>query len=140
MPVRFNQPVPVVARVEPQEREAQPSPSGSRTNAGRDAKKGQLVLEAIAASRRKGVGYTCAGNVRFYRFDIVVEQEPDDEGYAAHSRMLPGSVSSGKTFEEANRNIREAIQQHIEALPAHGHRILQNERLGHVEERTIGVP
>jgi len=61
LPVRFNQPVPVVARVEHQERETQlldgveglypehccfsvrmkrsahPSPSGSRTNAGRDA-------------------------------------------------------------------------------------------------------
>jgi predicted RNase H-like HicB family nuclease len=78
--------------------------------------------------------------MRFHRFDIVVEQEPDDEGYAAHSPTLPGSVSSGKTFEEAKRNIRETIQQHLEVLPAHGHRILQHERPGHVEERTIGVP
>lgn len=78
--------------------------------------------------------------MRFYRFEIVVEQEPDDEGYAAHSPTLPGSVSSGKTFEEAKRNIREAVQQHLEALPCHGHRILQNERLRHVEERTIEVP
>ena len=78
--------------------------------------------------------------MRFYRFEIVVEQEPDDEGYAAHSPTLPGSVSSGKTFEEAQRTIGEAIQQYLEALPAHGHHILQNERLGHVEERTIGVP
>lgn len=78
--------------------------------------------------------------MRFYRFEIVVEQEPDDEGYAAHSPTLPGSVSSGKTFEEAKRNIREAVQQHLEALPSHGHRILQNERLRHVEERTIEVP
>jgi predicted RNase H-like HicB family nuclease len=76
--------------------------------------------------------------MRYYRFELVVEQEPDDEGYAAHSPTLPGSVGSGKTFEEGKRNIREAIQQHLEALPAHGHRILQNERFGHVEERTIG--
>jgi predicted RNase H-like HicB family nuclease len=79
-------------------------------------------------------------NMRVYRFEVAGEQEPDDEGYAAHSPTLPGSVSSGKTFEEAKRNIREAIEQHLEALPAHGHRILQNERLGRVEERTIGVP
>ena len=78
--------------------------------------------------------------MRFHRFEIVVEQEPDDEGYAAHGPTLPGSVSSGKTFEEAQRTVGEAIQQHLEALPAHGHHILQNERLGHVEERTIGVP
>jgi predicted RNase H-like HicB family nuclease len=76
--------------------------------------------------------------MRYYRFEIVVEQDPGDESYAAHSLTLPGCVGSGKTFEEGNRNIREAIQQHLEALPAHGHRILQNERLGHVEERTIG--
>jgi hypothetical protein len=43
--------------------------------------------------------------MRLYSFEIVVEQEPCNEGYAAR-----------------------------------GHRILQNERLVHVEERRIGVP
>jgi predicted RNase H-like HicB family nuclease len=166
LPVRFNQPVPVVTRVDHQEREAQlldgvedlypeqllfqraaealravvargfADERGARC----DAEKGQLVPEAVAASRRKGVGYTRAGNVRFYRFEIVIEQEPDDEAYAAHNPTLPGSASCGKTFEEAKPNIREAIQQHLEALPAHGHRVLQNERPRYVEERTIGVP
>jgi len=93
-----------------------------------DAEKGQLVQEVIAVLWRKGVGHTCAGNMRFYTFEIVVEQEPGDEGYVAHRPPLPGSVSSGKTFEKAKPNIREAIKQHLEALPADGHRILQTER------------
>jgi predicted RNase H-like HicB family nuclease len=78
--------------------------------------------------------------MRFYKFEIVVEQEPDDEDDAVHGPTLTGSVSSGKTFEKAKPKIREAIQHLLDAVPAHGHGILQNERPGHVEERTIGVP
>jgi len=41
---------------------------------------------------------------------------------------------------EARRNIREAIQQHVEALLTHGQPIPQNEKLVHVEELTVGIP
>jgi len=78
--------------------------------------------------------------MRFYTFEIVIEKEPEDEGYAAYSPTLPGCFSNGKTIEEAKRNIREAIQQHVEALLAHGQPVPQNERIVHVEELTIGVP
>jgi predicted RNase H-like HicB family nuclease len=56
----------------------------------------------------------------FYHFEIVVEKEPDDVGYAAYSPTLPGCFSNGKTIEEARRNIRKAIQQHMTSLLAHG--------------------
>ena len=78
--------------------------------------------------------------MRFYTFEILIEKEPEDEGYAAYSPTLPGCFSNGKTIEEAKRNIREAIQQHVEALLAHGQPVPQNERIVHVEELTIGVP
>ncbi len=78
--------------------------------------------------------------MKFYTFEIVVEKEPEDEGYAAYSPTLPGCFSNGKTIEEARRNIREAIQQHIESRLAHGLPIPQNENLVHVEELTFGVP
>ncbi len=78
--------------------------------------------------------------MKFYTFEIVVEKEPEDEGYAAYSPTLPGCFSNGKTIEEAKRNIREAIRQHIESLLAHGQPIPQNENLVHVEELTVGVP
>ncbi len=76
----------------------------------------------------------------FYHFEIVVEKESNDEGYSAYSSTLPGCFSNGKTIEEARRNIREAIQQHIVSLLAHGQPIPQNEHLVHVEELTVGVP
>jgi predicted RNase H-like HicB family nuclease len=33
---------------------------------------------------------------------------------------LPGCFSNGRTTLEAKRNMREAIQQHVAALLAHG--------------------
>ena len=59
-------------------------------------------------------------DVKFYTFEIVIEKEEEDEGYLAY--------------------IREAIQQHVEALLTHGQPIPQNEKLVHVEELTVGIP
>ena len=78
--------------------------------------------------------------VKFYTFEIVIEKEEDDEGYLAYSPTLRGCFSNGKTIEEARRNVREAIQQHIESRLAHGQPIPQNEKLVHVEELTVGIP
>ncbi len=78
--------------------------------------------------------------MRFYSFEIVIEKEFDDPGYFAYSPSLPGCFSNGSTIEEAKRNIREAVQQHIASLKAHGMPIEQRERLVHVEELTVGVP
>jgi predicted RNase H-like HicB family nuclease len=78
--------------------------------------------------------------MKFYTFEIVVEREADDPGYSAYSPTLPGCFSNGNTIEEAKRNIRDAIQQHLASLLAHGQPVPQNERLVHVEELTVGVP
>jgi predicted RNase H-like HicB family nuclease len=78
--------------------------------------------------------------VRFFNFEIVIEKEPEDEGYLAYSPSLPGCFSNGRTVEDAKRNMREAIAQHVTALLAHGEPVPQNERLVHVEELAIGVP
>ena len=78
--------------------------------------------------------------VRFYSFEIVIEKEAEDEGYSAYSPSLPGCFSNGRTIEEAKRNTREAIQQHVAVLVAQGDPVRQNERLVHVEEVSIGLP
>ncbi len=78
--------------------------------------------------------------MKFYSFQIIIEKEPEDDGYYAHSPTLPGCFSNGKTIEAAKRNIREAIQQHLESLRAHGEAIPQEDRMVHVEELTVGVP
>lgn len=78
--------------------------------------------------------------MKYFSFEIVIEKEAEDSGYSAYSPTLPGCFSNGKTIEEAKRNIREAIQQHVQSLLAHGQPIPQNEHLVHVEELAVGVP
>lgn len=78
--------------------------------------------------------------MKYYSFEIVIEKEPEDAGYLAYSPTLPGCFSNGATIEEAKRNIREAVQQHVASLASHGQPIGQHEHLVHVEELTVGVP
>ena len=78
--------------------------------------------------------------MKYYTFQIVIEKEPEDEGYVAYSPTVPGCFSNGKTIEQAKKNIREAIEQHLKSLLEHGQIIPQNESVVHVEELTVGVP
>lgn len=78
--------------------------------------------------------------MKFYSFQIVIEREPEDQGYLAYSPTLPGCFSNGKSVEEAMRNIREAIEQHVGSLLSHRQPVPQNDRLVHVEELMVGVP
>jgi len=78
--------------------------------------------------------------MRYYKFDIIIEKEPEDEGYFAHSPTLPGCFSNGKTIEEAKLNMREAIALHLESLRENGDEIPQNQTMIHVEELMVGVP
>jgi len=52
--------------------------------------------------------------MKFYSFQIVIEKEPEDEGYFAYTPNVPGCFSNGKTIEETKRNIREAVEQHFQ--------------------------
>lgn len=78
--------------------------------------------------------------MNFYSFEVIIEKEADDEGYSAWSPSLPGCFSNGRTIEDAKRNMREAVTQHVTTLLAQGESIPQNERLVHVEELAIGIP
>ena len=78
--------------------------------------------------------------MKFYTFEIVIEKGQDDVGYFTYSPNVPGCFSNGLTIEEAKRNIRIAVEQHLESLLAHGQDVPQNERMVHVEELTVGVP
>ena len=68
------------------------------------------------SSRHEAMRYDA--DVKFYTFEIVIEKEDED----------------------ARRNIREAIQQHVASLLAHGQPVPQHEKLVHVEELTVGIP
>lgn len=49
-----------------------------------------------------------------HRFLVVIEKT--DNNYSAYSPDLPGCVATGKTREEVERNMREAIEMHIKGL------------------------
>ncbi len=49
-----------------------------------------------------------------YKANIVVEH--DDYGYYAYCPDLPGCQSQGETFEEAMKNIKEAMELYLETL------------------------
>lgn len=53
------------------------------------------------------------------KFLIVVEKT--DTGYSAYSPDAPGCGSTGATREEVARNIREAIEFHLEGLELEGY-------------------
>ncbi len=55
------------------------------------------------------------------KYLIVIEKT--STGYSAYSPDLPGCVSTGKTREEIEQNMREAIEFHLEGLREEGYKI-----------------
>lgn len=49
-----------------------------------------------------------------YRFLVVIEKA--NNNYSAYSPDLPGCVATGATREEAEKNMYEAIEMHIQGL------------------------
>ncbi len=49
-----------------------------------------------------------------YRFLIVIEKV--EGNYSAYSPDLPGCIATGATREEAERNMHEAIELHVQKL------------------------
>ncbi len=52
------------------------------------------------------------------KYLIVVE--PAETGYSAFSPDLDGCVATGRTREEVERNMRDAIQFHLQGLRLEG--------------------
>jgi predicted RNase H-like HicB family nuclease len=55
------------------------------------------------------------------KYLIVIEKS--ETGYSAYSPDLPGCVSTGRTPEETEQNMREAIQFHLDGLREEGYEI-----------------
>jgi predicted RNase H-like HicB family nuclease len=49
-----------------------------------------------------------------YRFLIVIEKV--ENNYSAYSPDLPGCVATGKTREEVERNMHQAVEMHVQGL------------------------
>lgn len=55
------------------------------------------------------------------KYLIVIEET--EMGFSAYSPDLPGCVSTGKTLEETEHNMRDAIEFHIQGLRDEGYEI-----------------
>lgn len=52
-------------------------------------------------------------NKKFLNFNVIITQD-EDKIYTAHCPAIPGCHSQGETYEEAEKNMREAIQLCLE--------------------------
>ncbi len=55
------------------------------------------------------------------KYLIIIEKSKT--GYSAYSPDLPGCVSTGSTTEKTEKNMREAIEFHIDGLKEEGYKI-----------------
>jgi predicted RNase H-like HicB family nuclease len=55
------------------------------------------------------------------KYLIVIE--PTNTGFSAYSPDLPGCISTGKTWDEVESNMHEAIEFHLEGLREEGYPI-----------------
>lgn len=53
----------------------------------------------------------------------VIFEPAEEGGYVAFVPLLPGCMTQGETFEEAKKNIREAIAAYIDVLREDGDEI-----------------
>lgn len=70
------------------------------------------------------------------KYTIVIEKGPNN--YSAHVPDLPGCITTGKTVEEIERNIREAIELHLEGMREDGEAIPEpTTAVAYVELATV---
>ena len=52
------------------------------------------------------------------RYLVVIEKSP--RNYSAYSPDVPGCVATGRTLGDTTRNMREALEGHLEVMAEHG--------------------
>ena len=54
------------------------------------------------------------------KYRILVVLEKGKNNYSAYAPEVPGCVSTGKTVQEALKNMQEALQLHLEGMAEDG--------------------
>jgi predicted RNase H-like HicB family nuclease len=62
-------------------------------------------------------------NTRILEYTVILHRDDEYGGYWAEVPALPGCVSQGKTREKSLKNVREAIELHLECLSEDGEEI-----------------
>jgi predicted RNA binding protein YcfA (HicA-like mRNA interferase family)/predicted RNase H-like HicB family nuclease len=65
--------------------------------------------------------YSQAGSTQMSRYLIIIEAT--GTGYSAYSPDLPGCVATGRSREEVEREMHDAIEFHVEGLRLAGEQI-----------------
>jgi len=52
------------------------------------------------------------------RYTVIFEKE-EDGGYHVFCPVLPGCHTQGETYDEATKNIKQAVKLYLESLKAH---------------------
>ena len=55
-----------------------------------------------------------------YKYEIIIYWSREDDAFVAETPELPGCMTHGKTYEEAIKNIQEAIQLWIDTAKEFG--------------------
>jgi len=65
---------------------------------------------------------------KVYRFTAIFEKNKDG-GYTVTVHSLPGCISKGDTFDEALKNIKEAITLYLEVMKKDKEKIKEEEEI-----------
>jgi len=65
---------------------------------------------------------------KIYQFTAVFEKN-EDGGYTVTVPSLPGCISEGDTFDEALKNIKEAITLYLEVMKKDKEKIKEEEEI-----------
>ena len=65
--------------------------------------------------------HSCLSQLKMHRFLVIIEKTSGI--YSAYSPDLPGCAATGKTREQAERNMHGAIKMHLQGLKEDGIRI-----------------
>lgn len=76
-------------------------------------------------------------NETLYQINFLAEEEG---GYTATVPALPGCISYGENIEEATKNIKEAIELHLENLAAHHKDNNQTYRPSYISMVSVNLP
>jgi predicted RNase H-like HicB family nuclease len=85
----------------------------------------------IPANPKKG-----AGTMRKLTYYAIFE--PTQEGYGVYFPDLPGCISFGKDFGQAQRNATEALGLHIYGMERDGDEIPEPSKKPHIDPETAG--
>jgi antitoxin HicB len=66
-------------------------------------------------------------DTKVLEYTVILHKDEEFEGYWVEVPALPGCVSQGKKKEEALKNIREAIELHLECMKEDGEEIPKEE-------------